>query len=135
MLTVKQLAFCDEYLIDLCATKAAKRAGYSEKTADVQGYQLLHKTSVADRIAELQAERQERTSVTADYVLKELVRSHESARDAGKFSDNNKALELLGRHLGLFKDKTEISTPGGQPIDTNWTVTVVSPNGTRSKLA
>jgi phage terminase small subunit len=58
MLTAKQKAFCQEYLIDLNSTQAATRAGYSSKTAGVQGYQLLQKTSVADRIAELQAERQ-----------------------------------------------------------------------------
>lgn len=127
MLTAKQQAFCQEYLVDLNATQAARRAGYSPKTADVQGYQLLQKTSVADRISELQAERQERTSVTADCVLKELVRSHEAARDAGRFSDNNEALELLGKHLGLFTDKHEVSAPGGKPIDTTWTVHFVEP--------
>ena len=125
MLTAKQQAFCLEYMVDLCATQAARRAGYSEKTADVQGYQLLHKTSVADRIAELQAERQERTNVTADYVLSELVRNQEEARDAGRFSDSNRALELLGKNLGLFTDKHEFSAPGGKPIDTHWTVSYV----------
>ena len=127
MLTAKQESFCNEYLLDLCAAKAAKRAGYSVKTADVQGYQLLQKTSVAARIAELQAERQERTSITSDYVVKELVKNHEAARDAGKFSDNNKALELLGKHFGLFTDRHEVSAPGGEPIDTTWTINFVSP--------
>jgi hypothetical protein len=65
--------------------------------------------------------------VTADYVLDELVRNHEAARDAGRFADNNKSLELLGKHLGLFTDKHEISAPGGKPEDRKWTVEFVSP--------
>jgi phage terminase small subunit len=127
MLTAKQKAFCTEYLVDLNATQAARRAGYSKKTADVQGYQLLHKTSVADRIAELKAKRQERTTVTADDVVNGLLENHKAARDVGKYSDSNKALELLGKHLGLFTDKHEISSPGGKPIDKEWTVRFVSP--------
>jgi hypothetical protein len=65
--------------------------------------------------------------VTADYVLNEIKRNHEAARDAGKFSDNNRALELLGKHLGLFIDRHQLSSPGGKPIDTTWTVQIVDP--------
>ena len=50
----KQQRFVDEYLIDLNATQAAIRAGYSEKTAEQQGYQLLQKTSVLKAIEEAQ---------------------------------------------------------------------------------
>ncbi|MEG1492138.1 MAG: terminase small subunit [Oscillospiraceae bacterium] len=73
-LTDKQQAFVSEYLIDLCATKAAIRAGYSPKTADTQGYQLLHKTAVREAIARAQAERSRRTGVSADRVIQELAR-------------------------------------------------------------
>lgn len=71
-LTAKQQAFCEEYLIDLNATQAAIRAGYSEKGAHVQGAQLLRNPKVGARIGELQAARSERTGVTADRVLAEL---------------------------------------------------------------
>ncbi|NGP40968.1 terminase small subunit [Acinetobacter sp. GC2] len=53
-LTDKQQRFVDEYLIDLNATQAAIRAGYSEKTADSIGLQLLRKTQVAEAIEEAQ---------------------------------------------------------------------------------
>jgi phage terminase small subunit len=127
MLTAKQKAFCQEYMIDLNATQAAIRAGYSERTAKAIGHETLTKPDVSSRIAELQAERQERTTVTADDVVNGLLENHKAARDVGKYSDSNKALELLGKHLGLFTDKHEISSPGGKPIDKEWTVRFVSP--------
>jgi phage terminase small subunit len=73
-LTPKQARFVEEYLIDLNATQAAIRAGYSPRTANEQGAQLLAKLSVADAVAQAQAERSERTQVTADAVLRELAR-------------------------------------------------------------
>ncbi|EOX5225647.1 terminase small subunit [Escherichia coli] len=72
-LTDKQEMFCREYLVDLNATQAAIRAGYSEKTANEQGAQNLAKLSIAQRIAELKAERNEAVKVDAEYVLRRLV--------------------------------------------------------------
>lgn len=71
-LTDKQEMFCREYLIDLNATQAAIRAGYSEKTSNEQGARLLANVSVQNRISELKAERNDRIDVDADYVLKRL---------------------------------------------------------------
>lgn len=73
-LTPKQQRFVEEYLIDLNATQAAIRAGYSPKTAEQQGYQLLQKTSVVAAIAEAQEARSKRTEITQDMVLQELAR-------------------------------------------------------------
>lgn len=72
-LTDKQQRFVEEYLIDLNATDAAKRAGYSAKTAHVQGPRLLGNVRVAEAIQEAQGERSERTQLTADEVLRELA--------------------------------------------------------------
>ena len=69
-----QSVFVQEYLIDLNATQAAIRAGYSAKTAEQQGYQLLQKPSVQAAIAARQKEREQRTAVTADRVLLEAAR-------------------------------------------------------------
>lgn len=71
-LTDKQEMFCREYLIDLNATQAAIRAGYSEKTSNEQGARLLANVSVQIRISELKAQRNDRIDVDADYVLKRL---------------------------------------------------------------
>jgi phage terminase small subunit len=73
-MTPKQERFVQEYLIDLNATQAAIRAGYSIKTAEEQGYQLLRKTSVAEAIAAAQQKRAVRTEITQDRVLQELAR-------------------------------------------------------------
>jgi phage terminase small subunit len=72
-LTDKQEMFCCEYLIDLNATQAAIRAGYSEKTANRTGSENLSKPDIAQRIIELKSSRNERVEINADYVLRRLV--------------------------------------------------------------
>lgn len=72
-LTDKQELFCKEYIIDLNATQAALRAGYSESSAKEIGCENLTKPNIQDRITELKSEREERLKVDADYVLRRLV--------------------------------------------------------------
>lgn len=72
-LTDKQEMFCREYLIDLNATQAAIRAGYSEKTAPTIACENLIKPNVQERIAQLKAERNEQVNIDAAYVLRRLV--------------------------------------------------------------
>lgn len=73
-LTGKQALFCAEYLVDLNATQAAIRAGYSAKTARVTAQDLLTKPKVAERLQQLMRERAQRTQVTADRVISEVAR-------------------------------------------------------------
>lgn len=73
-LTPKQKRFVDEYLIDLNATQAAIRAGYSPKTANEQGARLLVNVSIAKAIQEARDKRQQRTEITQDRVLQEYAR-------------------------------------------------------------
>ncbi|MEO1108274.1 MAG: terminase small subunit [Pseudomonadota bacterium] len=73
-LTAKQARFVEEYLIDLNATQAAIRAGYSEKTADTQGSRLLQNVKVQKAIAQAQAKRSKRTEISQDRVLEELAK-------------------------------------------------------------
>lgn len=73
-LTDKRKAFVEEYLKDLNATQAAIRAGYSAKTAEQIGFQLLHNTSVKESIAERMKAREKRTEITQDRVLQEYAR-------------------------------------------------------------
>lgn len=70
MLTVKQKAFADEYIKCGNATKAAKKAGYSEKTAEVIGYENLRKPEIAAYIAERMAKIDEERIASADEVLR-----------------------------------------------------------------
>lgn len=138
-LTPKQERFVDEYLIDLNATQAAIRAGYSRKTADRIGPELLGKTCVSDAIQRRRRDRERRTEITQDRVLQELaaiafargtdyasvspggavqIKPTEELNDAQKaavlsiketqngveikLADKVRALELLGKHQGLF---------------------------------
>ena len=73
-LTPKQMRFVDEYLVDLNATQAAIRAGYSTKTAHVTGPENLGKPRIAEEISRRQKDLQRRTEVTQDRVVKELAR-------------------------------------------------------------
>lgn len=168
-MTARQQRFCDEYLIDLNATQAAIRAGYAEKRASEQAYQLLQKTTVQEYIQKRKADRVQRTEITQDMVLRELaniafsnaadyaavvekevmvegdngeaipVRDRDGkpvtyrtvepvltsdltedqkralsvikkGRDGFEVKpyDKVKALELLGKHLGMWTDKVEV---------------------------
>ena len=147
-MTEKQQRFVDEYLIDLNATQAAIRAGYSVKTANEQGAQNLAKVSIQQAIAEQMADRSRRTGVNQDRIVLELARIAfakitdivdsegkikstatdddlaciESVKYKGsesetsssverevKLSSKLKALELLGKHLGMWNDKLDVN--------------------------
>ena len=100
-LTEKQKRFCEEYLIDFNATQAALRAGYSQKTAYSIGDENLRKPEIQSEIQTLIQKRSERTGINADSVIKELVKiAFAETEITGK--EKMKALELLGKHLGLF---------------------------------
>lgn len=176
-MTEKQKRFCDEYLISLNATQAVINAGYSPKRASEQAYQLLQKTTVQDYIKKRQKDRMERTEITQDFVLNELlaiasVNATDYAKVVEKIAtvnidgaeiqlyddkgnpvmyrtvepvlteeltetqkkalavikrgrdgfeikpyDKIKALELLCRHLGMFKDKVEVSGTINNPFE------------------
>lgn len=154
-LTDKQAAFVREYLVDLNATQAAIRAGYSERTASRIGPQLLGKTCVREAIEKAQAKRAQRVEVTQDYVLSNLVEVVERTMQRAPVLDRkgeqvtdeegravwtfdakgaNKALELLGKHLGIFTDKVkaEVSGPDGGPVASEIVVRFVEPDGEQS---
>lgn len=89
-LTAKQARFVDEYLIDLNATQAAIRAGYSEKTANEQGARLLANASVSAAVRAGQANRSERTKIDAAWVLTRLA--DEATADVNDLYDESGAL-------------------------------------------
>jgi phage terminase small subunit len=166
-LTDKQRKFCDEYLIDLNATQAAIRAGYTENYANTNASKLLQNTTISQYIGERQKELSRKTEITQERVIRELaliafsnnadyahVVEKKMQVEAGgalvdlldkdgkpvmyrtvepvlteelteeqkralavikkgrdglevKSCDKVKALELLGKHLGIFTDKIE----------------------------
>jgi phage terminase small subunit len=168
-LTAKQKRFCEEYLIDLNATQAAIRAGYSAKTAHAIGQENLRKPIIEAFIRECQQKQSERTQITADMVIQELAKigfsnitdylkieereiklkkkgKGEKIKyndvtvfrtdqvDKGKMAvvseirqtkegisiklhDKVKALEDLGKHLGIFEKDNKQKKPEGVPTE------------------
>ncbi len=115
--TPKQDRFCREYLVDMNATQAASRAGYSPRTANEQGARLLANASVKSRIAELQAEVAERLNITVDDVIAMLLESYRDARSAKQHGPAVRAVELLGKRLGMFRDRVIVSREEAMPDD------------------
>lgn len=137
----RQKRFCDEYLIDLNATQAAIRAGYSGRTAAASAARLLTKVNTQKYIQALMSKREKRTEISQDMVIRELAAigfskatdyaeidgplvtikptsdlTEDQARaiagiEQGNFGikiklcDKVKALELLGKHMGMFVDR------------------------------
>ena len=108
-LTPKQQCFVAEYLVDLNATQAAIRAGYSERTANEQGARLLANVSVAAAVALAMSKRAQETGRTAVDVLKDIQDVTKEAREANDLKTALKGLEMEGKHLGMFKEKIEFS--------------------------
>ena len=106
-LTAKQQTFCDEYLIDLNATQAAIRAGYSKKTAKSIGQENLTKPDIAEYIEQRLSDRVERTEVTADMVLTEAWNGFKLLRDRDEMKDALGYLKVTGEHTKVKAfDKT-----------------------------
>lgn len=115
-LTEKQALFVAEYLVDLNATKAAIRAGYSEKTAYSIGQENLKKPEVAGAIAKEAQKRVVSAQISAERVLSGL---YEEATREGEGSSHGARVQawgLLGKYHKLFVEKHEHSGPEGGPI-------------------
>jgi phage terminase small subunit len=140
-LTPKQKRFVEEYLVDLNATQAAIRAGYSAKTAYAIGEENLRKPEIKAAVDEAMAKRAERTEIDQDYVINVIRNTIERCAQAQPVLDafGNplkietptgdlaaafrfkemavlKGAELLGKHLGMFIDKHELTGKNGQPL-------------------
>ncbi|MEE8289772.1 MAG: terminase small subunit [Nitrosomonadaceae bacterium] len=110
-LTAKQEKFCEEYMIDLNATQAAIRAGYSEKTADVIGCENLGKPSISERITELKESMCAKTRLTADFIINGLMEEAQYCSEGSSHGARVKAFEVLGKYkdLNLWKESVEHS--------------------------
>lgn len=150
-LTAKQQRFVDEYLVDLNASAAAVRAGYSSKTATWIGPKLLSKSHVAKAVEERKADRAAVVGVTAERVVRELsALSFYDPADIGsaaiggpediavlpeatrraivgwgwdkqgrftlKLAPKTPSLDLLAKHLGMLRERVELTGKDGEPL-------------------
>jgi hypothetical protein len=97
----KQADFVREYLIDLNATQAAIRAGYSSKTAAFIGHENLRKPQIMEALAAERSRQAKRTELTADMVIHGLLKEATN-EDPNTASARVRAWDLLGKHLGIF---------------------------------
>lgn len=134
-MTAKQQRFCDEYLIDLNATQAAIRAGYSKKTASVIGTENLKKPNIAEYIKKRMDEKEDALIAKQDEVLKYLTSVMRGQSNASVLArdelgaervikkppdekERTKAAELLGKYYALFTEKVE------QDVDMDLNITI-----------
>ena len=115
-LTPKQLMFCKEYLIDLNATQASIRAGYSEKTARSVGCENLTKPYIQKEIQRLKAIREKKIGLTAEKVLEDIERVRNKAEGSEQFNVSLKASELQGKHLAMFTEKHQVDGEIKMPV-------------------
>jgi len=133
-LNIRQRRFIEEWIKEPNATKAAIAAGYTAKTARQQGARLLSNAVISAEIERIKAAATQRAELSAEWVLDSLKTVAERCmqavpvmekvdgewKETGEFrfdsSGANKSLELLGKHLKIFTDKSEISGPGGEPV-------------------
>lgn len=108
-LTLKQQRFIEEYLIDFNATQAAIRAGYSENSAGQIGEQNLKKLEIKSEIDRLTAQMTEKAIVTKEMVLQGLLDEARMYDEGASHSARVSAWAHLGKHLGIFMDKVELS--------------------------
>ena len=101
-LTAKQEQFCLEYMIDLNATQASIRAGYSANGANVTGAQNLAKPSIQKKLQELKKKKIRKAIITAEEVLNGLAQITRDEEENTR--DRIRAYEMIGKHLGMFPD-------------------------------
>ncbi len=131
-LSPKRQRFIVEYPVDLNATKAAERSGFSPKTAYSQGQRLLKNVEIQQAIAKTLAKRTAAAEISVEWVLNGLKTVAERCmqevevltRDGnrtGEFTFNpagaNRAYELIGKHLRMFTEKVELTGRDGAPIE------------------
>lgn len=139
-MTGKMMRFAQEYVIDRNATQAAIRAGYSERSAFAQGARLLRKDKVLQEIDRLTQELAEKSKLTAEAIVADLIEVKErcmqrapvmvriagesvqaiddEGRNVWQFDAKgaNKSLELLGKHIGMFVERRELTGKNGGPL-------------------
>lgn len=153
-MTAKQKRFIEEYLIDLNATQAAIRAGYSPDSARQSGADNMKNPYISARIDQAMAERSRRTGISQDRVIRELARlafvnptdvinmkdatlkessntddtaaiqsvkvksfGEDGIEREIKMADKLRALELLGKHLGMFQNNLNVNVQSSEKLD------------------
>lgn len=112
-LSLRRERFCHEILKDFVASHAAVRAGFSKGSAKQRGYKLMRDPRIRERIAEIQVQQ----SGSRDFGVADVVDTFKQIAfdPTAKPMHRLRAAELLGRHLGMFTDRSEVVTKSSGP--------------------
>lgn len=112
-LNAKQKRFVAEYLVDLNATQAAIRTGYSKKTAGEQASRLLADVRISEAVAKAQRKTQDRIEYTSDQWRRDVMRIATDAEQNGDITNALKGRDMLGKSLGIYSEKRDITSSDG----------------------
>ena len=107
--------FVEEFLKDLNATQAAKRAEYGKSGAHTQGWRLLQNADVAAAIKAGLDVMADRSHLSAAWIRESLKGNHRRAKKKGDLQASNRALQLLGQSLGMFSDSLDVNVTNTTP--------------------
>jgi len=132
-LTPQQREFVKEYVTNgRNAQKAAIAAGYSASYAKNRTTALLNNDFVAEAILRYSHRAAVDVDLTVGKILRGIIKNAEDAHAEGKFGDSTKAWELLGKHMGLFTDKTQVDLTSSDGAVTAPGVVFIVPDNNRS---
>lgn len=138
-MTEQQKRFADKYFETLNGSQSAIYAGYSEKTARQQAYNLLQEPYIEEYLSELRAEAQEKTGINRDWIMERFKHISDSCvqavpvldhdgNETGEYkfdsSGANKATEMLGKIIGVFEKDNSQKPAAQQPV-----INIINPNG------
>ena len=113
----KEERFCQEYVIDYNGTKAAIRAGYNPGDAANRAYRLMKKAEIAARVRELEKELADRLALSQEQVVLQLKKQYDECQAEKDHKNALKALELMGKHLGMFEKTNPGEAQAGEKLE------------------
>lgn len=115
-LNPRQAAFVREFLLDRNATQAYIRAGYSRHGAPASACRLLTNAKVAAAIEEADEEARQRGALSVDWIIERLREEAVSQAEDASAMSRIKAVELLGKHIGMWPKQPKVATAGAQLV-------------------
>ena len=115
-MTKKQQRFVDNFATSANASEAARRAGYSQKNADVVSDRLMKNPAIREAVAATREVLAEKAETSALTIMRELEQMQLSALADGQYTAAIRAAELRGKHIGMFIERKEITGKDGAPV-------------------
>lgn len=126
-LSAREAEFCRQWMVDLNIEQAMVRAGYAPNTARHKCHEMMRRPLVAAEIERLQKAAIARNERSIDQILDQMDDVYREAMGSGELSVALKSRELVGKHLGMFPSKMEVTGKDGEQLQS--TVIILPSNG------